>query len=90
MITCWGNVEKGFIMESSDSCLESCSIYIKVSLTEHSKSGTYYLELNETRCPVFECKNLLSGFQTDLLSMVTFGIKQNEIYLSMDDECPGQ
>ena len=49
-ITCWGNVEKGFIMESSDSCLDSCSIYIKVSLTEHSTSGTYYLELNETRC----------------------------------------
>ena len=55
-ITCWSRKDKGFSIESDGLCLSSCYIDIKMSLTEHSTSGTFHLELNETRCQFLNVK----------------------------------
>ena len=63
-ITCWSNVEKGFLVKSSGiTCLVHCFIHINVSLTKHSSSGTYYLELNETRCQFLTAKIYYRDFK---------------------------
>ena len=53
-ITCSSNDEKRVRMESGKTCLNICFIDIKMSFTEHNTSGTYHLELNETRCQFLE------------------------------------
>ena len=62
-ITCWGNEEKGFNMESDNVCLNACFIHVKVSPTNHSTSGTYYLELTESRCQFWTAKIYYRDFQ---------------------------
>ena len=77
----WGNTEKGFIMKSDKTCLFSCSIRIKISLTEHSTSGTYYLELNETRCQFWKINIHYKNFEPTLLSGGSTGNQITSIFL---------
>ena len=79
-ITCWGNEGKGFIMESSNICLYSCYIRIRVSLTTHSTSGTYSLELNETRCQFWTAKIYYRDFKPTC--SVWFHIESNYFIFS--------